>query len=72
MVELVRDRWIAGTDGWDTLVATDMITVLPQAVPVVGFSLSPAAGCAPLEVAFTDESTGAVTWSSLAWPRRDT
>jgi PKD repeat protein len=51
--------------GSDTLAIANLITVEAAAAPpVAAFSSSPAGGCVPLEVAFTDESTGDVTgWS---------
>ncbi|MBU2500709.1 PKD domain-containing protein [bacterium] len=51
---------IAGNDcGADT--TSLEITVDAPAGPVAAFSGTPVSGCAPLTVAFTDESTGAVT-----------
>ncbi len=47
--------------GDDTMTATDMITVEPPLAPVADFSADPVSGCAPLEVAFTDLSTGDIT-----------
>ena len=55
---------VANACGTDTLVAVDYVTVLPQA-PTAAFSGDPTAGCAPLTVSFTDESTGIV--ESWAW-----
>ncbi len=55
-----------GECGPDTLVQSDLIVVdAPPAAPVAAFSGTPTSGCAPLEVAFTDESTGDIT--SWAW-----
>ncbi len=57
---------VTGTGGSDDEVKTDYITVtaLPT-VPVANFTYTPASGSAPLTVAFTDASTGAVT--GYAW-----
>jgi PKD repeat protein len=54
-----------GECGPDTLVQTDLIVVSAPPAPVAGFSGDPVSGCAPLEVAFTDESAGDIT--SWAW-----
>ena len=54
---------IAGPDGASSLVRPDWIVVLPPA-PVANFTLTPAAGRAPLAVSFTDATGGEVTsWS---------
>jgi PKD repeat protein len=54
----------AGECGPDTLVQTDLIVVNSPAAPVAAFSDTPLSGCAPLEVAFTDESVGGIiTWA---------
>jgi len=45
----------------DTLVLTDLITVTTPSAPVTAFSATPVSGCGPLEVTFTDETTGDVT-----------
>jgi len=53
-----------GECGPDTLVQTDPILVDAPPAPVAAFSGDPLEGCAPLEAAFTDESTGDITsWS---------
>jgi VCBS repeat-containing protein len=53
--------------GGDTFTRTDYITVLKFApitdTPVAAFSATPQTGNEPLEVAFTDESQNADTWS---------
>ncbi len=50
--------------GPDTLTMVDYITVEASVGPVAAFSLTPATGCAPLEVTFTDESVNDVsTWN---------
>ncbi len=51
--------------GSDTLTAVDMITVDPPLAPVADFSADPVTGCAPLEVTFTDASSGDI--SGWAW-----
>lgn len=58
-------RLIAGSAcGADTLTAGDLIAVDAVPIPVAAFAVDPAAGCAPLQAAFTDASTGAVdTWA---------
>ena len=54
-------RLIASNDcGSDTLIVADQVTVNPPA-PVAGFTIDPADGCAPLDVTFTDASTGDIT-----------
>ncbi|MEW6074432.1 MAG: PKD domain-containing protein [Planctomycetota bacterium] len=54
---------VSGPDGADSLTRDDYIVVVDPP-PVAGFSGAPRAGAAPLDVAFTDESTGAITaWS---------
>ncbi|MEN8006587.1 MAG: PKD domain-containing protein [Candidatus Krumholzibacteriota bacterium] len=50
-----------GVCGPDTLIQTDLIVVDAPPAPVAAFSGTPLSGCAPLEVAFTDESTGDIT-----------
>ena len=50
-----------GVCGPDTLIQTDLIVVDAPPAPVAGFSGTPVSGCAPLEVAFTDESSGDIT-----------
>jgi len=53
-----------GECGPDTLVQTDLVVVSPPDAPVAAFSGTPLSGCAPLEVAFTDESLGGIlTWA---------
>jgi len=48
--------------GSDIETKTDYITVTePTPAPVAAFSGTPTSGCAPLTVAFTDESTGEIT-----------
>ena len=54
-----------GTCGPDTLIQTDLIVVDLPPAPVAAFSGDPVSGCAPLEVGFTDESSGDIT--SWAW-----
>ncbi|HPF71630.1 MAG TPA: PKD domain-containing protein, partial [Candidatus Krumholzibacteria bacterium] len=51
--------------GADTLVIPGLITVTAPVLPVAAFTLDPAGGCAPVDVAFTDASTGGVT--AWAW-----
>ena len=46
--------------GADTLTVADLVTVAEVPGPVAAFSLSPAGGCAPVEVTFTDESLNGV------------
>ncbi|MHC5060204.1 MAG: PKD domain-containing protein [Planctomycetota bacterium] len=53
---------VSGLGGSDSV--TDIITV-DEPAPVAAFSASPTSGTAPLEVSFTDESTGPV--DSWAW-----
>jgi len=53
------------TCGPGSLTMPFMIIVMPPAAPVAGFTSSPATGCAPLPVQFTDISTGVV--NSWAW-----
>jgi len=54
---------VSGPGGSDTETKTNYISVTELA-PVAGFSASPRSGGTPLEVQFTDESTGTVTsWS---------
>ena len=55
---------VANECGADTLTVADALQVTAPAVaPVAGFTLDPAAGCAPVPVAFTDTSTGDIdTW----------
>lgn len=50
-------------EGSDDEVKTGYITVDPCVPPTAAFSGSPTAGYAPLTVDFTDESTGATSWS---------
>ncbi len=57
---------VAGNDcGSDTLQVTDLITVDPLLAPVADFDATPQTGCAPLEVAFSDLSSGDIT--DWAW-----
>jgi PKD repeat protein/subtilisin family serine protease len=51
--------------GTDALTTPNMVMALNPPAPVAAFSLSPNTGCAPLEVAFTDESTGTI--NSWLW-----
>ncbi|MCD6380117.1 PKD domain-containing protein, partial [bacterium] len=52
------------TCGPDTMIKTDYITVDLPPAPVAVFSGSPTSDCLPLEVSFTDGSTGDITsWS---------
>ena len=51
--------------GADTVLAVDLISVLPPPPPTAAFAGDPTAGCAPLPVGFTDGSTGAV--NAWAW-----
>ena len=53
-----------GPGGSNTRTRTDYVTVTPPA-PTAAFSASPTSGTAPLTVAFTDASSGAIT--SHAW-----
>ncbi len=55
---------VAGTCGPDTLTQPDLIVIDAPPAPVAAFSGDPVSGCGPLEVAFTDESSGDITtWS---------
>ena len=47
----------------DTETLVDYVTVDPPAPPVAAFTGTPLSGDAPLNVAFTDASTGATSWS---------
>ena len=49
----------SGPGGEDTQLRTDLIVVTEPA-PVAGFSATPTSGTAPLEVSFTNESTGEI------------
>ncbi len=51
--------------GEDTELKSNLIYVTGSVAPTADFSLDPGAGCAPLEVTFTDLSTGSPT--SWAW-----
>ncbi len=52
---------VSGACGTDTLLVPGLVNVSTPAPPVAAFGASPAFGCAPLTVAFSDSSTGAVT-----------
>jgi len=55
---------VTGPDGSDTNTKVDYINVGPPQPPVAEFSATPTTGKAPLTVAFSDQSTGAInTWS---------
>ncbi len=55
---------VSNTAGSDTATKTDYITVTSPPPPVAAFSGSPTSGTYPLDVVFTDESTGSPTsWS---------
>ncbi len=56
---------VSGPNGSDTETKTDYITVNLIAAPVADFSALPLSGNAPLNVQFTDTSTGNIT--SWAW-----
>ena len=52
------------TDGSDTATKTNYITVTAPPAPTAAFSGTPTSGSYPLDVAFTDQSTGSPTsWS---------
>ncbi|HEX6882777.1 MAG TPA: PKD domain-containing protein [Planctomycetota bacterium] len=55
---------VSGPGGSSEALATDLVTVL-HAAPVADFAASPREGYAPLQVAFSDASTGTV--SAWAW-----
>jgi PKD repeat protein len=57
---------VTGIGGTDTETKTAYINVGTPPQPVADFSATPTAGDAPLEVTFTDESTGALI-SAWAW-----
>ncbi len=55
---------VIGPGGEDIEVKLNYITVTSVPAPVAGFSGTPTSGVAPLEVSFTDESTGDIdTWA---------
>ncbi|MFN2316230.1 MAG: PKD domain-containing protein, partial [Gemmatimonadales bacterium] len=54
-----------GACGADTLAVPGLIAVDAPPLPVATFAATPTAGCAPLDVAFTDQSTGTV--AAWAW-----
>jgi PKD repeat protein len=54
-----------GTCGPDTMIQTDLIVVDLPPAPVAAFSGDLISGCLPLEIAFTDESSGDIT--AWAW-----
>jgi len=55
---------VTGPGGNDTETQTNVITVNQVAAPVAGFGASPTSGTVPLNVNFTDGSTGSITsWS---------
>ncbi len=55
---------VTNSCGADTVLAVDLISVLPPPPPVAAFAGDPTAGCAPLVVGFSDGTTGAVnTWA---------
>lgn len=57
---------VTSASGTDSVIKNDYITVYGK--PVVNFSASPSAGCAPVVVQFTDSSTaGSGTISSWLW-----
>ncbi|MBU8871845.1 MAG: PKD domain-containing protein [Gemmatimonadales bacterium] len=56
---------VTNSCGSEFLTVPNLILVIPSTAPVADFSFSPATGCAPLEVEFTDESTGSIT--AWAW-----
>ena len=56
---------VSGAGGTDALLQPGYVTVSAPPAPVADFSADPTAGTAPLAVAFTDLSTGAV--SSWSW-----
>jgi len=45
----------------DTLIKVDYVTVTSSSPPTAAFSGDPVSGCGPLEVTFTDETTGDVS-----------
>jgi len=59
-----------GTSTRDTEIKTGYITVSPQTAPTAAFSGAPLSGDYPLNVSFTNSSTGSVT--SLSWAFGDT
>jgi PKD repeat protein len=56
----------ANANGWDMARKVDYIAVGPPEPTVAAFSATPTSGNAPLNVTFTDESTGALL-SAWAW-----
>ncbi len=56
---------VTGPGGMDTDTQVDVITVNVPPLPVAGFSANPLSGDFPLEVNFSDLSTGAIT--DYAW-----
>jgi len=57
---------VTGPGGSDTETKTDFIVVTPAVgAPLANFSASPTSGTAPLNVAFTDTSTGSI--STRSW-----
>jgi PKD repeat protein len=56
---------VTGPGGSDTETKTDLIVVSQVPAPVAGFGASPTSGTAPLDVSFTDASTGSIT--SRSW-----
>ncbi len=61
---------VTGPGGSNTITRQKYITVSKVAAPAAWFSGTPTTGTAPLNVAFTDESTGAIT--SYLWNFGDT
>ena len=56
---------VTGPGGSNSLTRTNYITVNSVASPVASFTATPTSGTAPLNVAFTSQSTGTIT--SYAW-----
>lgn len=56
---------LVATNNCGTNSTSKTVTIVVASPPIAAFSASPTSGCAPLEVQFSDQSTGGVT--SWAW-----
>ncbi|MFN0176386.1 MAG: PKD domain-containing protein [Saprospiraceae bacterium] len=59
----VYDVVLTATNACGTSVISKTIEILPTGPPTADFTASPSSGCAPLTVNFTNNSTGAVSYS---------
>ncbi|WP_135644158.1 PKD domain-containing protein, partial [Methanococcoides vulcani] len=54
---------VSNGNGTDTQIKTNYITVIESVMPVADFTANVTEGIAPLTVAFTDNSTDAISWA---------